>query len=604
MANSLKIKKISFLFIIALLILSFSSCKKKDAIKFNFASYATAKKVPYDIYYNDDYFNNPASEYNPSLASASACLALAGFSATASTDFDNSGDNASDLLKSLGFDKYKSNKDGISKPRADSFGVYIASKKLNDSTLIAITVRGAGYLAEWASNFTIGHNNKFAQGFYDASEIYLTALREYINEFNIKGKIKIWTSGYSRGGAAVNIAAGRIDDGLYENMNIISDNVQYTKDDIYAYSFEPPAGRIIQDTKSNEIFEKGINYSNIYSVLNLNDPVPFVAPINYSFVRYGTDLFLPDIITDLDYENQINLVKAKMNKLKNKDTIGTYSINNFTEASLFTPLNRINNRYVNPSLHVYLNDLIALLCNVLGNKDNYVDSLQTTITELFKFIYTNVSPKESIINLGINFGKSILLEDSDEVLFYDIQHNLDKFAKDFDPLLFNALKKYDLNLTHKEIENVIKGISKLLYNLLLAENGISIIKPLISQTNIKALGSAHIPELLLCHISSLDSHYESSNLKVKESYNILNIHTEGNFELKINGKTYIYFENNEIRSSLAIKKLSDGYSIYLPSDAEFEINNNNKDLIYSLYNHNPKYLEDRLLDVKAIGGVK
>lgn len=587
------IKRLISSFFILITILILTSCNDNSK-KFNFASYGTAEKVPYKIYYNDDYFNKPASEYNPNLASASACLALAGFSSATTDDFSNSDINAKSLFKTLGFNNYKVNKYGNAKPTNSSFGVYAASKIINDYTLIAITVRGAGYLAEWASNFTIGKNEDFAQGFFDASEIYLEFLKDYIKEFNIKGNIKLWTSGYSRGGAAVNVACGRIDDGLVNNINILSDDVSYTKDDIYAYSFEPPAGKIIK-SEDNEIFEKGINYSNIFSIINLNDPVPFVAPRNFNFIRYGNDLFLPDIITDLDYQKHINLVSKKMKKMPNYKVVGDYLINTFKDESLINILNIPKSQYINVSPYLYLNDLISLICELVGTKDNYVDNVQNTITELFTFLYSKLTPKDSLINLGISFGKNIIRDDPNEVILYDLQNNIKQFTKDLEPLLYGAFKSLDINLELKDVSSLIKNIAKLLGEILLSEKGISKIRAMINSANVKAIGSAHIPELLLCHITSLDNLYENSSLNVKSSFNIITINDDLEFELTIKGDKYIFFENGNINSKLSIKKLNKGYEIYIPSDAQFTITSNNK-ISYDIYNHNNKYLNDVLLE--------
>ena len=220
------IKRFSILFFFLIFTLLLTSCEKIESKTFNFASYKTADAVPYDIYFDEEYFSNPASEYNPSLASASACLALSGFSTATSSDYKKADSNAKALFTTLGFNNYLANEYGTKAPTDSSFGVFIASKVINDYTLLGITVRGAGYMSEWASNFNIGNNNEFAQGFFDASEIYLNFLREYIEKYDITGNIKIWTAGYSRGGAAVNLATGRIDDGLVDNKNIISDEVK------------------------------------------------------------------------------------------------------------------------------------------------------------------------------------------------------------------------------------------------------------------------------------------------------------------------------------------------------------------------------------------
>ena len=97
---------------------------------------------------------------------------MSGFSATIGSDYINSPNNAKDFFNVTGFSNFKSNTFGVTQPTLHSFGVYMASKKIKDYTLIGITTRGAGYLAEWGSNFLLGKDGDFATGFGEASDIY------------------------------------------------------------------------------------------------------------------------------------------------------------------------------------------------------------------------------------------------------------------------------------------------------------------------------------------------------------------------------------------------------------------------------------------------
>ena len=588
------IKKVAIILFFIVFPLLLASCQKIESKEFTFASYKTKDAVPYDIYFDEEkYFSKPASEYNPELASASACLALSGFSTATSTYYKNADSNAKNLFKVLGFNNYLANEYGTKVPTDSSFGVFIASKQINDYTLIGITVRGSGYMMEWASNFNIGNNDEFAQGFFEASEIYLNFLKSYIERYNITGNIKIWTAGYSRGGATVNLATGRIDDGLLNNENIISDKVSYTKDDIYSYCYEAPAGKVI-DLNQNEIFVKGSNYSNIHNILNLNDPVPFVAPLEFSFVRYGEDLFLPDIITDLNYEKQIKLVKNRLTDLPNYESVGDYKLDQFKDESIVKFLNYIPSPYVNVTPYIYVKDLINSLCTSIGNKEHYVDVMQKPIMEFFKFLFSHLSAKDSAINLVINIGKGLLMDDLQEVALYDLQNHREKFIQDFEVLVFKAFKKIDLKISITDVRALTSEILKLVVGILFSDNGFVVLRSIINMTNVGILGSAHVPELLLTHITSLDENYDSSGLTVKNSFNIIKVKTESEFELTIDDDEYIYFEDGELVSNLVMKKTSDGYDIYIPADAEFKITSNNK-LSYELYNHNNSFVNDKLI---------
>ena len=104
------VNKILIFIITAISLLAFSSCQKANGTPFSFSSYKTADKVAYNVIFDENYFENPAISYNPKLASASACLALSGFSAVANTDFAKSDTNAKDFFLALGFGDYSANK--------------------------------------------------------------------------------------------------------------------------------------------------------------------------------------------------------------------------------------------------------------------------------------------------------------------------------------------------------------------------------------------------------------------------------------------------------------------------------------------------------------
>ena len=107
-----------------------------------------------------------------------------------------------------------------------------ASKKLYDgTTLVAVTIRGAGYGAEWRSDFNVGSGN-FHEGFYSPAKDIYTNLQNYLLGINYdKAKTKIWLTGYSRAGSIGNILGGMIDDN-----NLID------KGNLYAYLFAVPSG--------------------------------------------------------------------------------------------------------------------------------------------------------------------------------------------------------------------------------------------------------------------------------------------------------------------------------------------------------------------------
>lgn len=590
------IKTLIVIILLAIGTMVLSSCaKKKDGgIKFTFASYKTYEDVEETIYYKDDYFNKPASEYSNELSSASICLAMSGFSPVKSGDYSKSSKNAKALFTKLGFSNFKSNNDGILKPNKHSFGVYMASKTIDDYTLIGVTVRGAGYQAEWASNFSLGTNGAFADGFFEASTIYINALKSYISDYGINGKIKIWTSGYSRGGAGVNLSIGRIDEALLNNEILLGNNVSYTKDDIYAYCFEAPAGRIYTLDTSGQIIEKGENYSNIHCILNINDPVPYVGPIEYGFVRFGTDYYLPDIITDINYSEHIKKVKDIMNELPNKNTIGDYLIDTFVYNSSLSLYNK--EHY---TMGKYLELFIKEFAKGVGSRENYATKYETFLCSLFELIYKNDTPKDSFIDLAISVGKNILLQDAYEVVVTDLQHNLKRVWTDLKPLIEKALNNSNIeDLNIDDVMVILKELVSAVLSMATSLDGLSLLPSIISMNNIKAMGSAHIPELQLSHLFALDNNYnKDASLVLTTSYYKLVVQSSSSFTLYC-GEDIIAkcsYTDKLCDSKMVCEYFLDEYTFYLPTNGLYRIDCDGE-LTGSLYLIRTDYVDDILYD--------
>ena len=67
-------------------------------------------------------------------------------------------------------------------------------------TLIAVGVCGANYDNEWQSNMTPG-TGEMHEGFRSAAELVIDRISGYIMTRGIRGRIKLWISGFSRAAA-------------------------------------------------------------------------------------------------------------------------------------------------------------------------------------------------------------------------------------------------------------------------------------------------------------------------------------------------------------------------------------------------------------------
>ena len=320
-----------------------------ETFEFNFYSggQKTAKAS-----YSDKYFYNSGYKYQPEMASTSMAMALAAY------NYENEGatglfftyasgyKNIEDFMDKMGFEKLYHNKDYESEMEQHTTGVAIGSKYIDDSTVIAIAVRGGNYEKEWAGNFTIGKNTVNHDGFNKGKENVVKALKKYISENKITGNVKFWITGYSRGSAIANLTAAQLDKGIDFK------DVTYSPSDVYAYCFEVPANTTAKDVGDHL-------YANIFNIINPIDPVPRVAPAQWGFSRYGYNVYIPAMGLDNAYYAYIDIVKDSFRKM----TDGIDDMQFINQIDL-------------------LNSIINTLEELIGGRGKYFSDLQEEIVEL------------------------------------------------------------------------------------------------------------------------------------------------------------------------------------------------------------------------------
>ena len=236
--------------------------------------------------YSDGFFEVDPNKYDAHLATMSASIAHASCTEIGKgNDYSIGAKKVVDILNQAGFEEkdiYVSDSYRV-KPTPDSVACVIATKDIKtqkgDKKLVSITVRSAGYEAEWASNVTLGTEGE-AAGFANAA----SQVMDYFDDFNSDGKLDealadgdviFWVHGYSRGGATANLTSKRLIDRYQDGGN-----------EVYGYCIEAPQGGV-QDV---EYFTR--NYQTIHNVINPDDLVPYVAPTAMGFKRYGVDHFM------------------------------------------------------------------------------------------------------------------------------------------------------------------------------------------------------------------------------------------------------------------------------------------------------------------------
>lgn len=337
--------------------------------------------------YSDDFFAADSGVYNEHLATFSMLMSECSVSSSrepsTAEGYKNKSRNAAALLEDNGFADIEANNDYKSKPGNHTIGVMCAHKTVTVSgeprTLIAVVPRSAGYEKEWTDNFTIGSEGD-AKGFDDSSEKSLAYVREYINAHGITGDIKLWTTGFSRGGGVVNMIAKKLID---DPAGYLGDGVTLKSGDLYAYAFAVPRAAISDNDPKNS------RYASIFNI-SANTELPSkMAPANMGFERYGTDI---PLINDDNYDKMLHALKIRSESL-----LELYE--NSCSTRLFKPKKMVitdgsvsivddNESYLPDNVSDYLDDLASYLTYVAGGRAGYNSEFEKPVAYLIAYLGT------------------------------------------------------------------------------------------------------------------------------------------------------------------------------------------------------------------------
>ena len=282
--------------------------------EYKFRSDLRQMNLPAVCYYSDYFFRIRNSTYNHRLAKMSLALALSAFQTWGSEgihhvvdasvyqygdpihDLRNTpAENVVELLHDCGFQEITVNQDFLLTTQYDlpyndgnNIGICLANKTLkNGDVLIAAAIRGGGYGDEWIGNLNCYGSGLEHKGFLLAAEKVLNEIKAYILAENLEEKkLKIWITGYSRAGAAADLAAAII---CREGIG----KTKVGSKDVYAYTFEAP--RVTKNRSCGDEM-----YQGIYNIINPLDLVTYVPMKGkgWGYKRYGKDKYLPCRYTD------------------------------------------------------------------------------------------------------------------------------------------------------------------------------------------------------------------------------------------------------------------------------------------------------------------
>ena len=222
-------------------------------------------RVPFDR----SWFKNDARVYDHNLAKLSLGLATSAFRPNKKIVRENQQADyyARSFLDQAGFTDLRSDdydKDPSMYTVSTVMGHQIVGEGDDAFELIALGICGQGYMDEWESNLSIG-TGKNPDGFSAAAHLVYDRVFGYISENHLKGKMKIWLSGFSRAAAVSNITA-----------SLLSDSDTFSQETVFAYTFATPM--TVRDTQPKL-------YENIFNICGKMDPVPNVPFADWGYSR-------------------------------------------------------------------------------------------------------------------------------------------------------------------------------------------------------------------------------------------------------------------------------------------------------------------------------
>lgn len=417
-------------------------------VRLNAISKSSAYTLPFN--YDVAYFSHLATDYDRDLMMLSYGASLSTYSEVSAKAFFN-----------MMFDEVELS--GYQEIIKDSIGIVLAHRVIDDFDLYAISLRGLDYGAEWANNFDIGSEGNH-HGFTIKAEEVCNNLKVFKNKYHSKEKFKIWLTGYSRGGGVANVTADMIMRGGMEET------------DFYVYTFEAP--KAINENNY-------VEYHNVINMIDSRDPITYIAPSKYDFVRCGVDMDF----YDADYRNYV----AEFDP--------TIELKTFTPDSGETPKYTDELSFLE---HIF-NSLLAeyvpaseddekFLPGDLSTREHFYNNYQAHIQYLFEFFMAlteeQMNQLMEFLNTDDNMAAAFFLLASATDSFYNfISPKLDEFGITYDSekLLNATIQVGNLIQSHRD----------------LVGEAISIYPAGINQTfvdNVMCLAMHHYPEIVYCSL--------------------------------------------------------------------------------------------------------
>ena len=341
--------------------------KNGDAHIFSFYNHVTDENCRFVTYYSDDYFDTPASGYNPCLTTFALFLALS--SGNKADDPSHNADFAVDLMKEIGCDTVDVNDYYLcEKKRYDDIGVAVGIKNTEVPTVF-ILLRGSHYGAEFGGNLLVGTGEGSEgshEGFSAAKDRAMGFVKQVLSKHGMSGRARVMTTGYSRGGAVSNLVASTITDMILDGTVEQELGVSVRQDDMYGFCFEPALCQY-GDSNKEEI------YGNILCVIDPNDIVAKVPPAQFGFTLFGRIKWMR---TDDDIK--VEMMRRYMDRYFGEGMSDYYNVPDYEQLAGMRTLGEM------------LDTILSKAVSAFGDRGRYVTDLQESLSYTVYSIIDNL----------------------------------------------------------------------------------------------------------------------------------------------------------------------------------------------------------------------
>ncbi len=348
------------------------------------------KETECEISLDDSLFEATPSDFSGQLALSSLTLSSTAYSYKYALN-NLEAMNFEHLAKFNYSDDYNKN----------AVGLIIASKKIENATVVAIILRGT-YNKEWYSNFEIGRdvaNTKVHEGFSYAKDFALEKLSMYVTNYGIdRDHMKFLVTGHSRGAAVANLLSKTLID-------------TYGPNNVYSYTFATPNTTLDENAGDSR-------YSGIFNFVNPEDFISYIPLKEWGFTKYGTTIAFPQNNGSDEYNKKIERVAEYYKELKGRE-LKTYGGTDAKEkflASAFklapTVKDYYDTKYEIAGLELSVYEYMTIVAHLL-NEENMISnglimlsSDDTVFEPLKNYIMSGMMSEDS--NFSLDYENSLI----------------------------------------------------------------------------------------------------------------------------------------------------------------------------------------------------